>query len=61
MNDIVSAMDALKITLETESALRQATNVEWANGNQHGPMRAAHDACSSTGNTSSQVFISLAQ
>lgn len=61
MNDIVSAMDALKITLETESALRQATNMEWANGNQHGPMRAAHDQAVQQVIQAAKYLISLAQ
>jgi hypothetical protein len=44
MQNLVNALDALKIVLQTETALRQAAQIEWANGNQNGPMKQAHDA-----------------
>lgn len=43
MQTLTDAIDALRIALQTEMALRQATNIEWANGDQNGPMKRAHD------------------
>jgi hypothetical protein len=43
MQNVISAIDALKIVLQTEEALRQAAETEWANGNHNGTMKQAHD------------------
>lgn len=37
-------LDALRQALDEEKMLRDATSQEFDNGEQHGPMRAAHDA-----------------
>jgi hypothetical protein len=44
MTNLVSAIDALRLVLQTEASLRQAADIEWAAGNQNGPMKQAHDA-----------------
>jgi hypothetical protein len=44
MNNLVNEIEVLKNALGLEENLRQATSTEFANGEQHGPMRQAHDA-----------------
>jgi hypothetical protein len=44
MTNIVDCMDALSKALEIEKTLRDAAITERANGDDAGPMRAAHDA-----------------
>lgn len=44
MLDLINAIDYLKSLIDTETALRQAANVEWSTGNHNGPMKIAHDA-----------------
>ena len=44
MQNIVDALNALKIVVDEETTLRQAANIEWANGMKNGPMKQAHDS-----------------
>lgn len=44
MKNVVDELDLLKMVLDNELSLRQATDVEFRNGVQNGPMRQAHDA-----------------
>ncbi len=44
MANLVNQLDALKNALDGEAVLRKLANVEFANGNQNGPFKVAHDA-----------------
>jgi hypothetical protein len=44
MKNLVDQLNALKHALDTEAALRAATETEFNQGIQNGPMRQAHDA-----------------
>ena len=44
MNNVVDQLNALKHALDTEAALRAATQTEFNQGITNGPMRQAHDA-----------------
>jgi len=43
MNNVVNELNYLKKTLDTELVLRGATETEFNQGIQNGPMRQAHD------------------
>jgi hypothetical protein len=44
MTNVVTEIEILKNAIELEGQLRHATETEFANGEQHGPMRVAHDS-----------------
>ena len=41
-NNVVSQLDFLKYTVDTELTLRNAANMEFNNGQHNGPMNSAH-------------------
>lgn len=60
MDNIVIEMDALRMALNTECALRAETQKEFDNGEQHGVFRSAHDQCILTVLSAAQALVNKA-
>jgi hypothetical protein len=61
MKNLVNEINYLKKTLDTEAALREATETEFNQGIQNGPMRVAHDASILNVITAADALVKAAQ
>lgn len=61
MNNVINELNYLKKTLDTESALRTATETEMQQGIVNGPMRQAHDQSILNVVTAAQLLVNASR